>query len=150
MYERQESEYFRAKLRAAKRICRGWVKPKDLPSNAEIRDQIQHFARLHEGDGRTGNLRDMRVEALRMMRLLRAFRPRLIGSTLTGHVRRGSDIDIHLFSDTLEAVEATLECAGVVFTVERKRVRKHGEERLFTHIHIDDEFPFELTLYASD
>ncbi|MBI3860985.1 MAG: HD domain-containing protein [Planctomycetia bacterium] len=150
MYERRESEYFRAKLRAAKRICRGWVKPKDLPSNAEIRDQIQHFARLHEGDGRTENLRGMRVEALRMMRLLAAFRPRLIGSTFTGHIRRGSDIDIHLFSDTLEAVEATLETAGIDFTVERKRVRKHGEERLFTHIHIPDEFPFELTLYASN
>src|SRR5258708_4112677 len=79
MYERQESEYFRAKVRAAKRICRGWVKPKDLPSNAEIRDQIQQFARLHEGDSRTRNLRDMRIEALRMMRLLRLFRPRLIG-----------------------------------------------------------------------
>ena len=150
MYERTESEYFRAKLRAAKRICRGWVKPKDLPSNAEIRDQIQHFARLHEGDSRTDNLRDMRVEALRMMRLLRAFRPRLIGSTFTGHVRQGSDIDIHLFSDTLEAVEATLESAGIEFDVERKRVRKHGEERLFTHIHIADQFPFELTLYAAD
>src|SRR5207253_1283387 len=127
MYERQESEYFRAKLRAAKRICRGWVKPKDLPSNAEIRDQIQHFARLYEGDSRTKNLRDMRIEALRMMRLLKSFRPRLIGSTLTGHVRRGSDIDIHLFSDTLEAVEAALDSAGVAYTVERKRVRKHGE-----------------------
>lgn len=150
MYQRQESEYFRAKLRAAKRICRGWVKPKDLPSNAEIRDQIQHFARLHEGDARTKNLREMRVEALRMMRLLRPFRPRLIGSTLTGHVRRGSDIDIHLFSDTLEAVEAALEGAGVAFTVERKRVRKHGDERIFTHIHVADRFPFELTLYAAN
>jgi predicted nucleotidyltransferase len=126
------------------------VKPKDLPSNAEIRDQIQHFARLHEGDARTENLREMRVEALRMMRLLRAFRPRLIGSTLTGHVRRGSDIDIHLFCDTLDAVETTLAGAGVDFHVERKRVRKHGEERLFTHIHIADRFDVELTLYAAD
>jgi predicted HD phosphohydrolase len=150
MYERQESEYFRAKLRAAKRICRGWVKPKDLPSNAEIRDQIQHFARLHEGDKRAENLRDMRIEALRLLRLLRLFRPRLIGSTLTGHVRRGSDIDIHLFSDTLEAVEAVLESAGIDFTVKRKRVRKHGEERIFTHIHIADRFEVELTLYAAD
>ena len=150
MYERQESEYFRAKLRAAKRICRGWVKPKDLPSNAEIRDQIQHFARLHEGKSRTENLREMRIEALRMMRLLRLFRPRLIGSTLTGHVRRGSDIDIHLFCDTLEAIEAVLEDAGMVYTVERKRVRKDGEERVFTHIHAADRFAFELTLYAAD
>jgi HD domain len=149
MYDRVETEYFRAKLRAAKKISRGWVKPKDLPSNTEIRDQIQHFARLHEGDRRTDNLREMRLEALRMMRLLRTFRPRLIGSTLTGHVRRGSDIDIHLFSDSLEAVEAVLESEGIVFSVERKRVRKHGEERIFTHIHIPERFTFELTLYAA-
>jgi len=150
MYARQESEYFRAKLRAAKRVTRGWVKPKDLPSNAEIRDQIQHFARLHEGDSRTENLREMRVEALRMMRLLRLFRPRLIGSTLTGHVRHGSDIDLHLFSDSAEAVEAVLEGEGIACAVERKRVRKQGEERIFTHIHIPERFTFELTIYASD
>src|SRR5437773_9388103 len=90
MYSREEAEYYRAKMKAARRICQGWVKPADLPSNREIRDQIQAFARMHEGDRRTDNLREMRIEALRLMRLLRAFRPRLIGSTLTGHVRRGS------------------------------------------------------------
>jgi len=47
MYYRQESEYFRAKQKAAQRICRGWVKPNDLPSNREIRDHIQAFARQH-------------------------------------------------------------------------------------------------------
>ena len=47
MYQRQESEYFRAKMKAAKRICRGWVKPSDLPGNAEIRDQIQLQSDLH-------------------------------------------------------------------------------------------------------
>ncbi|MBS0265177.1 MAG: HD domain-containing protein [Planctomycetes bacterium] len=150
MYERRESEYFRAKLRAARRICRGWVKPKDLPSNSEIRDQIQQLARLHEGNSRTEHLRAMRIAALQLMRLLRVFRPRLIGSTLTGHIRRGSDIDIHVFSDSLEAVEAVLENAGFDFTVERKRIRKQGEERVFTHIHIADEYPIELTLYAAD
>ena len=93
MYERVESEYFTAKRKAAKRLCRKGVKPEDLPSNAEIREQIQLFARIHEGERRTENLRAMRLEALRMMRLLRRFRPRLIGSVMTGHVRKGSDID---------------------------------------------------------
>src|SRR5207248_91530 len=78
MYERVESEYFTAKRKAAKRLCRQGCKPEDLPSNAEIRDQIQLFARIHEGDKRTEHLRAMRLEALRLMRLLRAFRPRLI------------------------------------------------------------------------
>src|SRR5436190_23595796 len=87
MYERVESEYFTAKRKAAKRLCRGGVKPEDLPSNAEIRDQVQLFARLHEGDRRTRNLRAMRLAALRLMRLLKPFKPRLIGSVMTGHVR---------------------------------------------------------------
>src|SRR5207247_4290602 len=100
MYERVESEYFTAKRKAAKRLCRRGVKPEDLPSNAEIREQIQLFARIHEGDKRTENLRDMRVQALKLMRLLRPFRPRLIGSVMTGHVRKGSDIDLHVFSDS--------------------------------------------------
>lgn len=150
MYERQETEYFRAKLRAAKRICRGWVKPKDLPSNREIRDQIQQFARLHEGDTRTAHLQDMRLAALQLMRLLRAFRPRLHGSTLTGHVREGSDIDLHLFTDSLSGVELALEEADVPFDVEHKKVRKAGEERVYTHIHIHDRFTYDLTLYRED
>src|SRR6478672_13745008 len=75
MYERVESEYFTAKRKAAKRLCRRGVKPSDLPSNAEIRDQIQVFARMHEGDRRTDNLRDMRLSALWLMRVLSRFRP---------------------------------------------------------------------------
>src|SRR3954449_3035750 len=85
MYERTESEYFTAKRKAAKRLCRQQIKPSDLPSNAEIREQIQTFARLHEGDRRTANLKAMRLAALRLMRVLEDFRPRLIGSVMTGH-----------------------------------------------------------------
>jgi hypothetical protein len=149
MYTREESEYFRAKMKAARRICRGEPKPADLPSNREIRDQIQALARVHEGERRTENLRQMRGAALRMMRILRAFRPRLIGSTLTGHVRKGSDIDLHVFSNSVEAVAAALEAEGVPYQVERKRVRKQGVEQTFTHIHAQDHFCFELTIYAA-
>src|SRR5438876_11825030 len=150
MYERVETEYFTAKRKAAKRLCRRGVKPEDLPSNAEIREQIQVFARIHEGDKRTRHLREMRVEALRMMRLLRAFRPRLIGSVITGHVRKGSDIDLHVFSDSPALIADLLQQAGCQFDLERKQVVKHGEARVFTHIHVFDRFNFELTVYPED
>ena len=150
MYLRQESEYYRAKMKAARRICRGWVKPADLPSNAEIRDEIQIFARIHEGEARTANLEEMRFEALRYMRLLSRFKPRVIGSTFTGHVRSGSDIDLHVFSDSIEAVAHLLESENIPFEIERKHVRKQGEERVFTHIHAQDRFPVEITICASD
>jgi hypothetical protein len=150
MYERVESEYYTAKRKAAKRLCRQGVKPEDLPSNAEIREQIQVFARIHEGDKRTENLRDMRLEALRLMRLLRAYRPRLIGSVMTGHVRKGSDIDIHVFCDSAALITDLLQQEGYQFDLERKQVNKHGEERVFTHIHVYARFNFELTVYAED
>jgi hypothetical protein len=150
MYQRVESQYFTAKRKAAKRLCRQWVKPEELPSNAEIREQIQLFARLHEGDQRTKNLRDMRLEALRVMRFLRRFRPRLIGSVMTGHVRKGSDIDLHLFCDNAGLVTDVLRQEGYQFDVERKQVVKHNESRIFTHIHVFDRFSFELTVYAED
>ena len=104
LYQRQESEYYRAKMKAARHIQKGWVKPADLPSNVEIRDQLQQMARMFEGEQRDDALRDMRLEALRLMRLLHRYRPRLIGSVLTGHIRRGSDIDIHVFADSIQAV----------------------------------------------
>src|SRR5207244_4083350 len=88
MYERVESEYYTAKRKAARRLCRGNVKPSDLPSNSEIRDQIQLFARLHEGDQRTAHLKEMRLAALAMMRLLRPFKPRLIGRVMPGQLRQ--------------------------------------------------------------
>src|SRR5437764_28710 len=150
MYERVETEYFTAKRKAAKRLCRQQIKPADLPSNAEIREQIQVFARLHEGESRTRHLREMRLEALRLMRLLRRFRPRLIGSVMTGHVRKGSDIDLHLFCDSPALITDLLEQQGCQFDLERKQVVKHGEARVFTHVHVFDRFNFELTVYPED
>src|SRR3954468_11504472 len=125
MYDRTESEYFTAKRKAARQLGVEYrFRPKDLPSNAEIRDQIQSLACFYEGDARTDNLKAMRLAALRMMRLLEPFRPRLIGSVLTGHTRKGSDIDLHVFSGNVSAITAVLDDQGLAYDVERKRVRK--------------------------
>src|SRR5205823_11076946 len=74
----------------------------------------------------------------------------LIGSVMTGHVRKGSDIDIHLFSDSVGLVTDLLQHEGWQFDVERKQVVKHNEARVFTHIHVYDRFNFELTVYPED
>src|SRR5437588_6986679 len=151
MYDRQESEYFTAKRKAARQLGVEYrYRPKDLPPNAEIRDQVQALANLYEGETRHQNLKSMRLEALRMMRLMSRFRPKLIGSTLTGHVRQGSDIDIHLFSNNLSSVTTVLDEENYDYQVERKRIRKHNEERVFTHLHVRNRFNFELTLYDED
>jgi predicted HD phosphohydrolase len=151
MYDREESEYFTAKRKAARQLGVEYrFRPKDLPSNREIRDQIQSLAQFYEGDARNQNILQMRVAALRMMRLLCAFHPRLIGSVLTGHVRKGSDIDLHVFTNHISSITSILDDHNFRYQIERKRVIKHNEERIFTHLHVEDRFEFELTVYDED
>jgi hypothetical protein len=148
MYLRQEEEYFRAKLKAAQNLCRGWVPASQLPSNAEIRDELQRFVWLHEGHHRNSQLREMRLVAWQMLLLLQRFQPRLIGSTLTGHVRAGSDIDLHVFSDSVAAVTQTLDAAQLPYLLERKEVHQAGASQTYTHLHVQARFPVELTVYS--
>src|ERR1700722_2687602 len=151
MYHRTESEYFTAKRTAARQLGVEYRhRPGDLSSSKDTRDQNQAKARIHEGPKRLEALRAMRLDALRLMRLLTRFRPRLIGSVRTGHVRKGSDIDLHIFCDSQALVTDTLDELGLQYDVEHKRIVKYGEERTFTHIHLHDGHKFELTLYPDD
>jgi hypothetical protein len=154
MYARDEHEYYTAKRKAARQVL-GPDRDQGLPSNREIRDEIQLLAQMLEGENRGRELAAMRIEALRLMRGLTAFRPRLIGSVLTGHVRQGSDIDLHVFTDSLGLLEDALAGVGVQYAVEHKRVLKHNEQRVFTHLHVPGlgdrgQYTAELTLYSAD
>ncbi len=149
MYAREESEYFTAKRKAAAQLrIDSKHSPKDLPSNAEVREQVQLLADMMEGQQRHDDLREMRLCALQVMRLLEPFRPRLIGSTLTGHIRKGSDIDLHVFTDTLSPLTDTLDDLGLAYTVEHKHISKLGQSSVYTHVHLDARFPIELTVYT--
>jgi predicted HD phosphohydrolase/predicted nucleotidyltransferase len=151
MYEDIEREYFTAKRKAARKMGVDYrYHPSDLPSNKEIREEILKTADLYEGEKRYKKLQDMRLYALSLMRELSAFSPRLIGSTLTGHIHKNSDIDLHIFSDSLALVTQVLDNNRVLYDVERKRVVKYGEERQFTHIHVHARYEVELTLYTKD
>jgi predicted nucleotidyltransferase len=151
MYERTETEYFTAKRKAARKMgIDSRYHPSDLPSNCEIRDEILKVADLYEGEERQRKLQEMRFYALWLMRQLVAFAPKLIGSVWTGHIRKGSDIDIHVFSDSLSPITQTLDNNGLQHHVEKKRVVKHNVERQFTHLHVHGRFEVELTLYTCD
>ncbi|QDT62865.1 HD domain-containing protein [Calycomorphotria hydatis] len=49
IYYRQESDYRRAVIRIARRLIRGWVRDTVLPTNAEVRQELQRLAEQSEG-----------------------------------------------------------------------------------------------------
>lgn len=153
MYEEGVKQYFTAKRLASKRLLgrtggrRLRYRPADLPSNGEIRDALLSIAELAEGDARTRRLFAMRVVALRAMRALTDFEPRLIGSVSTGHIRRGSDIDLHVFTDDPDVLIAHVTALGWRFETERVSILKFGEIREYMHVHAHDDYEVELTVY---
>lgn len=153
MIEEDVKQYFTAKRLAAKRLLgrveagRMRYRPADLPSNGEIRDAVLLLSQLSEGASRVDRLFSMRVLALEVMNELEAFRPRLIGSVSTGHIRRGSDIDLHVFPETEEVLSAHL--AKTRWRPERELVSiyKNNEIREYVHYRVELEHPVELTVY---
>jgi len=153
MYEEGVKQYFTAKRMAARRLLgkvagkRMRYRPADLPSNGEIRDALLSLSELAEGSRRTRRLFAMRIVALEALRALAPFEPRLIGSVSTGHIRRGSDIDIQVFTDNEEPLERHLGAIEWCFEPERVSIQKFGEIREYLHLHVADTFPVELTVY---
>lgn len=154
MYGEDVKQYFTAKRLAAKRLLgRGNVKsiryrPQDLPSNGEIKEALLELVTEIEGSVRTRRLFAMRVVALEAMEELEVFSPRLIGSVATGHVRSGSDIDLHVFAEHAADVEARVRALGWTYETQHVNIIKHGKVMEFTHVLVADVFPLELTVYA--
>jgi hypothetical protein len=98
LLRRKETELPRARMRAMRALCRGYVPRDQFPSEAEIRDEIERQSYIHEGDARFDNLRQIRLAALEVMRSLKEFEPRLVGNVLDGDVRSGGRIELRIDS----------------------------------------------------
>ena len=153
MYGEEVKQYFTAKRLAARRLL-GRIegkatryRPHDLPSNGEIKEALLELVTEIEGDGRTQRLFAMRIVALETLEALAAFHPRLIGSVATGHVRSGSDVDLHVFAWHPADVESRVKELGWTYETQRVSILKHGKVMNFTHVHVEDIFPIELTVY---
>lgn len=131
LYFGLEKEYKQAKLKAAANLG-----VHVLPTNLEVAIELDQVAQDNEGAARTERLIQMRTEALKIMKLLRAYCPVLIGSVWRGTIRRGSDIDISVYGDEPEKVVAILKEKGLKIShVERVTVAKHGKLASSFHIH---------------
>lgn len=156
MYEEGVDQYLDAKYIAAKRLLghggdkKMRYRPKDLPSNGEIQAALRTLVQFTEGELSQQRLFAMRVIALETMKVLADFKPRLIGSVSTGHVRYGSDIDLHVFTDNLEEIECYLDQLGWKFKTKQVTIRISGKYKDYTHIYSERIFPIELSVYSNE
>ena len=111
LYHREIREYLPAKQQAAKTFG-----THELPTNAEVQDELLLLSQRLEGQGYAQRLGELRRIAVDWMERLADFEPLLLGSVLTGHIRPGSDVDLHVFSDDLDELLARVPQP---YTVER-------------------------------
>ena len=91
-----------AKRKAARQL--GASDTQHLPSNQEVDEALHSYRALYQHDSHPDILRQLREEALSIMRLLAEFHPYLTGSVLSGTAGAHSDINVMLFSDDTKAV----------------------------------------------
>jgi len=147
IHTRREGDVFRAKMKSARQFYKGEIKPFDLPKNSEVYKQLKILVSAHEGRFLAEYIQQVRKESLRIMKVLRKFHPRLVGSVLTGQIRAETIIEIRVFSDITTAVVEALDTAGVSCEIKFKGARSCDSASLPKVVFFQDSFPFELTIY---
>ncbi|MCJ7761828.1 nucleotidyltransferase domain-containing protein [Candidatus Bathyarchaeota archaeon] len=133
LYFGAEKEYKQAKLKAAKTLGSHF-----LPTNREVALELDSIAEETEGAPRKERLVQMREEALKIMKILEAYNPLLIGSVWRGTIRQGSDIDIAVYHDSPSEIVNLLKAKGLdVSKTEWTTVTKKGKTESSFHIYTE-------------
>ena len=127
-----EKEYKQAKAKAAKTLGAHF-----LPTNLEVALELDKIAEAHEGPARKERLIQMRKEALKIMKKLRAYGPVLIGSVWRGTIRQGSDIDIAVYHDLPDEILTCLKSGVKIAKTEWTTVTKKGKTETSFHIYVE-------------
>lgn len=126
MIEHGVDDFLFAKRKAAERL--GVTDHAVLPRNTEIEAALAGYHRLFAADTHESDLAAMRRQALVVMRLLAEFEPRLVGPVLSGTAGPHSEIHLHLFAETPEAVVLRLMDSGIRHRVAARRVKVLKDE----------------------
>ena len=118
-------DYHVAKIKAAERL--GLNARGSLPGNVEIERAVGERLQLFSGDSHADVLRMMRVTALSAMSLLSPFTPRLVGPVLHGTADANVPVDLHVFTDSAEAVALWLSELGVSYRPYERRLKRRRD-----------------------
>jgi hypothetical protein len=122
MVEHGIQDFSMAKRKAAERLGVR-AQAGALPTNAQVHERVIERQRIFEPDAQDARLSKLRLVATNIMGVLDAFRPKLVGGVLDGTATLTSAIELHVFSDSPEAVAAALEQQGLRLHDSQRRYR---------------------------
>jgi hypothetical protein len=142
-----QHNYHAAKKKAAVRV--GVSERLALPSNLEVKDALRSYQALYGGPEHRDTIAGLRQVAARVMRLLDAFQPRLVGSVLDGTANAHSRIALHIFADPVETAILFLADRNVAFDQEQRPIRWfNGQHRLVQVLVLEfDGIDVELVVF---
>ena len=141
--------YATAKRKAARQA--GVADTRQLPTNEEIDEALRVYQTLYVGDAHNERLRELRGQAVEVMRDLERFNPYLTGSVLSGNAGKYADINLQLYTDSAKAVEIFLIDNDIAYRAGQRRVFCGEESRTVPTFTIDDDgVEVELVVLALD
>lgn len=140
-------DYALAKRKAARQI--GAPDTRHLPNNEEVEQALLAYQQLYQADEQRERLLHLRRSAREMMRLLEPFNPYLSGSVLSGSAGKYSDINIHLFTDSVKDVEMFLLNRQIAYRSGEHRVYVGSEPRSIPDFSISNQdADFEVSVFS--
>lgn len=136
--------YRAAKQKAAERL--GIDMRTSMPGNAEVESELRAYQELYGGRQHLLHLEKMRKTALRVMRSLEAFYPRLVGPVLEGTANEFARVSLHVFNDPPDAVVIHLLDKGLVFRNEQRKIRWHNGSHRQVQLLVTDAEDTEVEL----
>jgi len=142
-------DFAAAKRKAARQL--GAPDTQSLPANSEVERELRAYQTLYQKDEQSERLRVLRQDALGAMRLFESFDPHLTGSVLEGTAARHSNINLHLFCDSLKDVELFLLNRNIPYESAEKRFRFGDESRTVPTFLLGGEHgEIELAVFSSN
>ena len=143
-------DYRLAKQKAAERL--GVSGRGALPGNPEVEAAVAEHLQLFGGDEHVDRLRLMRVAALAAMELLAEFSPRLVGPVLSGTADENSAVNLHVFTDSPEAVAMELDTIGIGYRAYERRLKsRHAQFETYPGFEFHhNHTPIQATVFPVD
>jgi hypothetical protein len=152
MAEEGISDYAFAKRKAAKFF--GLMDGEALPSNDEINYAIKEHQAIFFDEEHEARLKELRLEALSLMKKLSDFNPHLTGPALDGTAGRYPTIHIQLYADSMKEVEFFLLNHNIAYeTRDRKYHTKDPmqDKKMIPVLTLEGSMgPIELLIYPID